>query len=314
MKLIYHPAMLEHQVDEACPEKPERIESLVDNVPAIADGLERRLNGQYDELVLTAPYGEQYLDLVHTPKYIRHVKELCESLGDTEITSFEQHPRDVCFSRQTYKAACYAVGGAVQAAILAKRGQKSFALVRPPGHHASAEQESGFCIFNNVAIATEYLRRKGERVMIVDIDLHLGDGTLAYIEGKENIFYFSINQENTWPHLVPEPTGNSENIFLPEGTDDEKYRAVLWERLVPALDAFNPSIVAVSAGFDTHGMDAQHFGEELEGGFILSHQSYKELWEILDKKMIPYFAVLEGGYNPLSVMAGVLSFLDKDKA
>ncbi len=308
MKLLYHPAMLRHQVDDECPEKPERLEELVDSVPWIRHDVEQLEQGQPAQHLISAPYGEQFLTLFHSPAYIQHVRELCRDAGD-EILRLG----DNCFSRKSYKAACYAVGAAVHAARLARKGRKSFAAVRPPGHHAHAEKESGFCIFNNIAIAAEYLRQKGERVFILDIDLHLGDGTLSYADGREGICYFSIHHESLWPHLHPGSGGNAELVELADGTNDEAYRKVLHEQLVPALRSFNPSIVAVSAGFDTHAMDYTNFRNALGGGFILSPDSYKEVWSILDAQLVPYFAVLEGGYDTLSVLSGVLSFFEKDE-
>ena len=308
MKLLYHPIMLEHLVDDSCPEKPERVGYVVDNIPEIYQGLERLAQGSGDSLMLHAPNGEKYLSLVHTQEYIKKIKNISEQAGEG-IKGDE----DNFISAQTYKAACYAVGGAVHAAKLARQGQKSLVLCRPPGHHARAGKESGFCFFNNAAIAAEYLLQKEERVLIVDTDLHLGDGTLEYVTGKEEVFYFSINGEGLWPHLEPNELPNAEHVFLPAGTDDQRYLAVLQDRLVPTIHQFDPSIIVVSAGFDTFHLDYQNYREALGGGFMLTEKSYKAIWKILDEVLVPYCAVLEGGYDPESVVAGVRSFLDKDK-
>ncbi len=308
MKLIYHPLFLKHQVNGNCPETPERLSAAVEEIPFLQEGLERLSNGEPEEIVVLAENGEQYLKLFHDERYIKQIKDICHTLQNEEIASVRE--TENCFSHDTYQAACYAVGAAVQAAELAKHGQKAFALVRPPGHHAHADHESGFCVFNNMAIAAEYLRQRGERVMIVDADLHLGDGTLEYAEGREGIFYFSINQKDIWPGIVPPPTNNTQNIFLPEGTTDDVYIKTLEEKLVPALKSFNPTIVAVSAGFDTMGTDYGELNERV--GFALTNRSYYRLWEILDEQLVPYFMVLEGGYNPLSILYGVLSFFNKE--
>ncbi len=306
MKLIYNDIFLKHEVEPECPEKPERLQYLMESVPFLQEGLARLEQGFPDSTVVRAPNGKVFLELFHTPEYIATVRETCAALSEGDVQEGE-----TSLSHYSFKAACYAVGAAVQGARLAQRGEKSLALVRPPGHHAHADHAAGFCIFNNVAIAAEYLRQKGERVMIVDVDLHLGDGTLEYVEGKENVFYFSLNHENIYPHLEPGNTENTENIFLPAQVRDDDYIAVLEERLVPRLRHYDPSIIAVSAGFDTHSADYLHHGESFGGGFLLTHKSYKKLWDILDQEVRPYFIVLEGGYDPMSVLDGVLSFVDK---
>ncbi len=319
MNLVYSPRSLEHLVAEnypaACLDRPARLEK-VKQLPFFQEGLERLNESLSDERVIPALNGEQHLGLVHTPSYITQIKRVCEELRDGEIISLHEN-RDTWFSRNSYQAACYAVGGAVQAASLAKWGKNAFSLARPPGHHAHPDKEGGFCLFNNVAIAAEYLRRQGEKVFILDIDLHLGDGTLKYAGGKESLYYFSINLEHSWPHGEPEQQPNTknmqsnvQNIFLPSGTDDRRYTEVLQDCLRPTLAAFHPSIIAVSAGFDTHHLDAEAFTEELEGGFRLTSNSYCELKKILDDSRIPYFCVLEGGYHPQSVLEGVRSFLE----
>ncbi len=302
MNLLFHPGVLEHLVAEECPEKPERLELVLSN----------------PEIVLTEPNLEEllpqiepYLSLVHTPEYQKYVRVMAESIPPGEIVRRQKPEDEISFSPKTYEAACYAVLTTLTAAESAVQGKKSFALVRPPGHHAHKERESGFCFFNNVALATELLRQQGQRVMIIDIDLHLGDGTLEYGDGKKEVFYFSINQVQTWPYLQPAATGNSHNLFLPKGIHDDVYIRTLHEHLEPLLESFHPTMIAVSAGFDTHYTDALHFGWEMDGGFRLTKKSYTELWKILDQTGLPYFAVLEGGYHPQSVLEGVSSFLEK---
>lgn len=293
-------------MDKECPEQPERLEHVI-------EALEQKKGSGIP--IIECANGEQYLNLFHEDSYIQRIKELCRDLEEGETTSLEEHEHDVSFSHKTYEAACYAVGAAVDAAKLAQHAEKSFALVRPPGHHAGSHAEGGFCIFNNVAIAAEYLRQQGERVMIIDIDLHLGNGTLEYVEGKQDVYYFSINQRDIWPHVNPPDTENTENIFLPKGTLDEKYIRWLQRCLPAAIKQFSPVIIAVSAGFDTYGTDYADpkLRRALGGGMALTANSTKELWKILDGTLLPYFAVLEGGYDPLSVLAGVLSFVDKDE-
>jgi acetoin utilization deacetylase AcuC-like enzyme len=317
MKIIYHPIFLEHLVGDNCPEQPERVGFLTEDVLfnlRVLELLEQ--DAKVGDLEL-APDGERHLTLFHTRDYVEEIKDFCARLGDKE-TATRGGNNDTWLSKNSYQAGCYAVGAAIKAAEFAQYSHPAFALVRPPGHHAHADQESGFCIFNNIAVATEYLRRKGQKVMIVDLDLHLGDGTLSYVANTPDVQYFSINHDNIWPYEAAEDTPNTENIFLPEGTNDKKYIKVLEQRLIPAIDEFseateNKGILAVSMGFDTHGMDYAHFGGNFCGGFILSNQSYKKVKEILDDSLLPYFMVLEGGYHPLSLMAGALTFCGEEE-
>ena len=313
MNLIYHPRMLEHYVPDDCPEQPGRLEALL-AVPWLSARIASALQGNYrddQESVHRALNGEPYLKLFHTPRYIQQIKEESSHLGEREFTTIDQE-RETWLSARSYEAACYAVGASVQAAELARKGENSFALTRPPGHHAFPDKSHGFCLFNNVAIATEHLRRQGERVMIIDLDLHLGDGTLAYVESKEDVFYFSFHQEEEWPRtrFTSKSKGNTRLVYLPEGTTEDTYISVLREYLPADLRRFHPSLIAVSAGFDTYKTDHdQPLLRETMGGFMLTSQSTRELINIINEGGKPYFAVLEGGYTAESVLAGVLSFV-----
>ncbi len=310
--LIYHPSFMQDTMPEEYLERAERLEVLMEDIPFIEKLLAQEEVQEGEIHARRATSGEKYLPLFHTHSYINQIKEICAGLRDREYTQLSES-NETIFHKESYQLACYAVGAAIEAARSAKQGQKAFAVVRPPGHHAHANKSDGFCIFNNIAIAVEYLRRQKEKVLIIDTDLHHGDGTLSYVEGKKDLFYYSISQEKLWPHLAMEESENTFLLNLPESTTDEIYLRELNQTLPSLIEKFNPHIIAVSAGFDTFATDYVNYRDQLEGGFCLSPKVYKSLWDILDQTLIPYFAVLEGGYNPISVCTGVMTFFDKKR-
>ncbi|MFC1741597.1 histone deacetylase family protein [Nanoarchaeota archaeon] len=290
MKLISHEIFLKHNL-KGHPENADRIRSALKEF-------------KYEQAV----NGEIHLNKVHTQRYVQGVKKALEHVqgpvgfldaGETYV------------GRDTYKAACYAVGAAVAAAESALKKKPAFALVRPPGHHAHPDWTNGFCIFNNMAIAAAYLAEKGSRVLIVDIDMHRGDGTQDAVtrlnEDLDNkLFYFSINQQGVFPGMTFDE-GNVQNIYVEAGTSENDYLEILRKELPARIRAFKPKVIAVSAGFDSFAIDTDSHSETLGCGLLLTRRTVNELKRIIGK--VPYFAVLEGGYNSDSVLEGVSAFM-----
>jgi len=310
--LITHPKMVEHQPGEGNLDAPERLEEVFEGIPLLREGFRAK------EAKKRVPLGidfakkatmEQLL-LFHTEDYISKIQELCSDMRANEIVELAPHH---AVSRGTFEAASYAAGAAIRAAQFAQFNTKSFAIVRPPGHHAFADHGDGFCYFNNIVLATEFLRQRDRKVMIVDVDLHFGDGTQSYVEEANDVSYFSISHAHLWPFASVRSSKNSEHIYLGNGTGDEEYQDVLEDHLAQAVERFNPEIIAVSMGFDTSLHDYSEFRDVLGGGFQLTKKTYKKLWNILDATLVPYFAVLEGGYSPLGIIEGIESFLEKDE-
>jgi acetoin utilization deacetylase AcuC-like enzyme len=246
MKIIYHPQYLEiYSSDPAG--KSGRIEAI-----------HQELEGSFTFLQ-PVPAAEQDIKRVHAPQLIRSIKE------DPEL----------------YEIACLAAGGAIMAAETALAGEPAFGLIRPPGHHASSDHCWGFCFFNNIAVALAKLRveKKIEKALIIDFDLHFGDGT-------NEIF-----------------TGTSISYFQP----DTDHREVFMQRLARKLeDAAGYDILAVSAGFDRHVDDW--------GGELFT-EDYYEIGSLLKKAAERVcrsrrFAVLEGGYNHSVLGKNVKSFIE----
>ncbi|MBN1544308.1 hypothetical protein JW898_02485 [Candidatus Woesearchaeota archaeon] len=290
MRLISHKIFLKHDM-HAHPERAERIRKAMKLFP-------------YEK----AKDGEQYLTKVHTQRYIQKVKEN-SALAEGHVRYMDAGETYVC--KDTYKAACYAAGAAVQAAEYAINKQQAFALVRPPGHHAHPDWTNGFCIFNNMAVAAVHLAEKKERVLIIDIDLHRGDGTADCVNLHnpklgDRLFYFSINQYGVFPGMAIDE-GSIKNVYVEAGLKEEEYITILKRELPPLIRRFKPTVIGISAGFDSFATDKETYSSQLGCGLPLTRKGITELKGII--KGLPYFAVLEGGYNPESVVEGVAAFL-----
>ena len=198
---------------------------------------------------------------------------------------------DTVVSTGTYQAAVHAVGATIMGSE-----SNDFALVRPPGHHAYPSRASGFCVFNNIAIAVKKLVDTGKRVMIFDFDGHLGDGTEKIFYDSDKVLYWSLHQFPAFPGGGTQDNigegkgkGYTMNVALPPESGDDLYLKAV-ESLMPVAEQFNPDIVAVSAGFDAHQHDPLL-------NLRLSATAYYRLGQILRERFIKIFAVLEGGYN-----------------
>ncbi len=248
------------------------------------------------------------LRLVHEPDYIDKIQRAL-TVGEF-LTKSKWSPYG---GPAAFTAAASSVAASIDLvrAIYEKRIRNGFAIVRPPGHHAGANQAAGYCIFNNTAVAVRSLQKTQKcRVAIVDFDQHHGSGIEEVFYLDENVLYVSTHQDD-WPHTgkidrIGEGAakGTNVNIPLPYGTGDSGLAKVYDEVVVPLLHRFKPDIIVVAAGFDTHWRDYQ-------GSFILSlsgiseiSRKIKQAAEVLCGGRVAY--VLEGGYQ-LSVLAAGVS-------
>ena len=264
MNIIYHPVMLLHETGQH-PENGKRFEAL----------------GELPETDLLD--GAPYMGLVHTKNHIRKVKEAC---------TYGSHlDGDTPTSPQSFEAARFAVGASIMAAETG-----GFALVRPPGHHATADQAAGFCLFNNIAIATQKLVEEGKRVAIFDFDGHMGDGTSDIFYHTDKVLTWSIHQYPAYPgggfvDEIGDGKGKGFNLNspLPPGSADDILNETM-DYMLPIIDQFEPDVVGLSAGFDAHQRDMIL---DLKASTTFYHQ----LGGRLRKRYDNIFAVLEGGYN-----------------
>ncbi len=275
MKVIFNRKFINHNVASKY-EGDYRIKDFID---------------KYDEADID---GEQYLSLVHSESYINYIRNACQK---------REKLAEIQLSPETYEAAKAAVGLSVLAAV-----DGDFAVVRPPGHHAGREKTSGFCLFNNMAIATQYLVNKGKKVLLIDIDGHHGDGTQSIFYNTDMVLFASIHQMHCFPFTgmptevgVGKGLGYTINIPITAGSTDKDFLRMLDALIKKAVD-FRPDAVGVSAGFDGYIKDKLL---ELE----YTQDAYYECGYRLRRSFRNIFAVLEGGYHD-DVLQCVEKFVD----
>lgn len=290
--LVYHEDYLRHNAGVGHPERPERLESIMKHLA------ETKL---LEKLVRIEPYPAEidWIATIHTRDYIDSIKQACEQ-------GYHHLDADTGICPESYQIALLATGGALAAAdaVMDNKINNAFCAVRPPGHHAEKDRARGFCIFNNIAITTRYLQQKYqlEKVLIIDWDVHHGNGTQNSFYDDPTVFYFSIHQ---WPHYpgsglqMEKGIGNGEgftlNVPLSGGHGNEDYIDIFENQLVPAAKKFEPDFILISAGFDGHYQDPL-------AGMQLTEKGYGQLTQIAVDLADEFcegriISLLEGGYN-----------------
>ncbi|UCE75126.1 MAG: histone deacetylase [Methanomassiliicoccales archaeon] len=292
--IVYNKAHIGHKpIKSSSPENPERLTSIIDYLTSEVGAFDGNctLISEFNQAT------EPDLMLVHEKRYIDFIKNYCEQgggfLGDSTY-----------LTKDSYEYALLAVGGAMKAAdmVLEKRFDTSFALVRPPGHHASSDSYGGYCIFNNAAILARHLqkRRYQTKIMIIDWDVHAANGTMKIFYEDPSVMTISMHRDpvNFYPHNgfpsqigAREGRGANINIVMPKTSGDEEYMTAVKEVVLPMYRIFSPDFVIGCNGFDAHFSDQFSDMRMTSAGYYNLVRTLKE--EIGENFMI----IMEGGYT-----------------
>ncbi|MBT9494040.1 MAG: histone deacetylase family protein [Paucibacter sp.] len=286
-----HPDCRRHDMGAGHPECPQRLTAIDDWL--LATGIEQALTQVEAGKVDLAD-----VERAHTHGYVAEIAHLlkgCESSGESRAVD-----PDTVACPHTWAATLRAAGAAVQATEMVLNGgcENAFCAVRPPGHHATRDQSMGFCFFNNVAVAARYaLDVRGlRRVAIVDFDVHHGNGTEDIIAGDDRVLMVSIFQHPLYPYNGAVPKGeNMVNVPVPAYTKGAEIRAMIEAMWMPALEAFKPEMIFISAGFDAHREDDLGQLGLVESDYEWMTQRIKDVAAKHSKGRI--VSCLEGGYN-----------------
>lgn len=298
---IAPPECLAHFTDAYHPENPRRIKAIEQalKLSHVWPLLQKTTAPEADDIQLAR---------VHSLRYLASLEQQAPLCGSIKIAE------DTYLSRDTLKAARHAAGSAIKAVdmVMKKQAKNAFCATRPPGHHAAADQASGFCFINNIAVAAMHAiaEYRLQRIAILDFDLHHGDGTEALFRDEKRILFLSTFENHIFPFNGNGQTGynpNGCNTALAAGSGSNEFRDAVRRDWLPRLEHFKPQLILISAGFDAHQNDT------------LGHLNLNEAdYEWLTKKIMlvanrhakgRIVSVLEGGYNLRSLAASAKAHL-----
>jgi acetoin utilization deacetylase AcuC-like enzyme len=299
--IFYHPAYLLHSTGQH-PENAGRIR-------AVLSALER-VGRSESTLTTPSPVSLDLLSRVHDPLYIDIVEQLARSGGS-------YWDLDTYISAHSYEAAILGAGAAVAVVDSVMSGARSaFALVRPPGHHALNNSAMGFCLFNNVGVAAQHAidNYRLDRVLIVDWDIHHGNGTQDCFYERDDVLFFSIHRYPFYPGTgalnetgVGKGRGYTVNVPTPSAVGDAGYAQVFEQLLVPLATRYRPQLILISAGYDAHIADPLGDAAVSVAGFAHMTLLLRRLADRIPECEGRVAAILEGGYNAEALAESVLA-------
>jgi acetoin utilization deacetylase AcuC-like enzyme len=290
---LYDERFLDHDPGPGHPERGERLSRTLDHL---------RAQPWFAELApVEARRAEpEWVATIHTESLVQRAEAACRA-GEPWLDC-----ADVGISADSFDVALLTAGGALALAdrMMAGEIDNGFSLCRPPGHHAERDMALGFCLFNSVAIAARYLQRRHglDKILVLDWDVHHGNGTQHSFEDDPSVLYVSTHQYPYYPGTgaasetgVGRGAGATVNCPMPAGAGDADYQRAFQERILPAIEAFRPEAVLLSAGFDAHAADPL-------AGIQLTTECFgwmtERMLEVADRHADGrLLSLLEGGYN-----------------
>lgn len=283
---ISHPDFMKHEMGRHHPECPERIAAIEDQL------IQSRLDAHLKRI--DPPLAsESDITRVHSEDHLAFIKSKAPSSGYSMIDG------DTIMNTATWTVSLRAAGAAIAAVDAVMQGEvnNAFCAIRPPGHHAEPHRSMGFCVFNNVAIATRYAIEKYhlERVAVIDFDVHHGNGTEAAFIDDPHVLMCSFFQHPFYPYSGLDGGDNMVNVPLPATTNGKVVREMISQKWIPRLHEFKPQLIVISAGFDAHREDDLGQMGLVEEDYVwMTQQLMNVAKQYCNGKIV---SCLEGGYN-----------------